>query len=576
VIDVCRTVFNSPSLITLMQPLPTHERLRAHNIVKGIMDPFAYLVTGAILLFLISIHHHEVPLFTLCYIVLGMGAVWLLGIWLVNRQYLLILVKTITSRYFSQEEFSLKDESILQAIRNKIATGNELEVISILKMLNSKTDPMASDITTSLLGHSSAQVKLETLKLITPPLSEDVASTLIALSSNDAQQEIRDEAVKALCKTGELDRRIRQFAASEDLSIRKAALSGMLLNKDRFIREMAEDEVSGMLGSADRMDRLFGAGILQEVRDDYCHPQLHTLVTDPDTQIQAAGIRAIGRSADPQSLQALVKVMPGHVKPALQALQLAGNNAVDLVGELLADPANEAWKDKLILLLGRVGGEKAQHVLVKMLFQKSNLPTVIRALYRTRYKADEATQRHMEQLSRTYINYGVELMHMQRAVRQDDQHMILRTSLELEVQEIRDLLLCLFACMFDRVKMNQAKHGLESNINENVANAMEIIELTVRKDIGRYFNTMFESTSLEHRCGALRNLLKELDFTGVDDVIAKVLDARPIQYQDWTKACSLYITRKYGHPISPELIMRYAGAENRMVRETAQFAMVKA
>lgn len=573
VIDVCRTVFNSPSLITLMQPLPTHERLRAHNIVKGIMDPFAYLVTGIILLFLVS-RYHEVPLFILCYIVLGMGAIWLLGIWLVNRQYLLILVKTITSRYFSQEEFSLKDENILQAIRKKIATGNELEVISILKMLNSKTDPMADDITISLLSHPSPQVKQETLKLITAPLSEEITATLTSLAENDEHQEIRDEAVKAFCKTGMLDRRLRQFAASEESPVRKSALSGMLLNQDRFIREMAEDEITALLGRGDRMDKLFAAGILQEVKDDYCHPQLHEIITEDDTQIQASGIRAIGRAASERSLRALVQVMPGHIKPALLALQAAGDNAVDLVGELLQDPSHDAWKDKLILLLGRVGGEKAQQQLVKLLHVNKHQATVIRALYRTRYKADEPTMRHMEQLARTYIIYGVELMHMQRTIRQNDQHSILRTSLDLEVQEIRDLLLCLFACMFDRVKMNQAKHGLESNINENVANAMEIIELTVRKDIGRYFNTMFESTSLEHRCDALRNLLKELDFTGVDDVIAKVLEAKPIQYQDWTKACSLYITRKYMHNIDPELIARYSQAENRMVRETARYAMV--
>jgi hypothetical protein len=53
----------------------------------------------------------------------------------------------------------------------------------------------------------------------------------------------------------------------------------------------------------------------------------------------------------------------------------------------------------------------------------------------------------------------------------------------------------------------------------------------------------------------------------------KVLNEKPIQYQNWTKACSLYITKKYLFAIDPQLINPYSQAENRMVRETARFAL---
>ena len=50
VVEVLRTSFNTPVLLTLNAALPIHERFRAHNIVKGIMDPFASLISGVILL----------------------------------------------------------------------------------------------------------------------------------------------------------------------------------------------------------------------------------------------------------------------------------------------------------------------------------------------------------------------------------------------------------------------------------------------------------------------------------------------------------------------------------------------
>lgn len=574
-VDVCRTVFNSPSLITLMQPLPTHERLRAHNIVKGIMDPFAYLFTGSLLLLLVRIQH-EVSLLTLCYLVLGMGLVWLVGIILVNRQYLLILVKTITSRYFSQEEFSLNDESIQQAIRKKIATGNELEVISILKMLNSKTDPVANELALGLIHHPSPQVKLETLKLVNGSVTDEIRNQLFQLAADDEQPDIRDEAVKTICKILPMQDAFREFMASPHYSIQQAALAGMLINPDNYVKAIASEKLAEMIRSTNRMDKLYAATVLQGIRDDFGHPALHELIEDPEPQVQAAAIKALGRAATPRSLDALAAALPKHGKLALAAFQEVGDASVDWLEKMANTASLHNWEERIIGLLGRIGGPRAQEALVGMLGTKpQKSPAVIKALYRTRYRADEQTLQLMETLARQYIVFGVELMHMQKDIQERDDHKILRRSLQLEILEIRDVLLALFACMFDRVKMNQAKHGLESNQNENVANAMEIIELTVKKDIGRYFNTMFESTSLEHRCDALRALLKDMNFTGMDEIITNILKEKPIHYLDWTKACSLYITRKYLHRIDESLIRRYAGDENRMVRETAVFAMVK-
>ncbi|HMI77967.1 MAG TPA: hypothetical protein VK484_04200, partial [Ferruginibacter sp.] len=68
--DVFRSSIHSPVFLTLMQPLPTQQRLRAHTIVKGIMDPFAFLVTGIMLLLLIRFYGYADIVF-LSYFLLG-------------------------------------------------------------------------------------------------------------------------------------------------------------------------------------------------------------------------------------------------------------------------------------------------------------------------------------------------------------------------------------------------------------------------------------------------------------------------------------------------------------------------
>ena len=48
--DILRTSIQSPVLLATLQPLPTQQRLRGHTIIKGLMDPFAFLATGLLLL----------------------------------------------------------------------------------------------------------------------------------------------------------------------------------------------------------------------------------------------------------------------------------------------------------------------------------------------------------------------------------------------------------------------------------------------------------------------------------------------------------------------------------------------
>ncbi|MEO7768734.1 MAG: hypothetical protein ABIS01_14990, partial [Ferruginibacter sp.] len=86
-VDALRTSINAPALLTLMQPLPTHDRLRAHNIVKGIMDPFANLFCGTLLLIIFNIQH-RVNLVTLSIVLVILALIWIINIYFIKKSYL--------------------------------------------------------------------------------------------------------------------------------------------------------------------------------------------------------------------------------------------------------------------------------------------------------------------------------------------------------------------------------------------------------------------------------------------------------------------------------------------------------
>ncbi|MEO7393671.1 MAG: Npt1/Npt2 family nucleotide transporter, partial [Chitinophagaceae bacterium] len=160
-VDVLRSAINSPVLLTMMQPLATLQRLRAHNIVKGIMDPFAYFFCGAFLLIVFNRNIYSLEI--LVYVLLALALAWVIGIFRVHQQYLKTLIKTISSRYFSQEEFSLYDHAARELIENKINAGTELEVLYILKMLATRRGEESSELIIQALKHPSVRVINEAL-----------------------------------------------------------------------------------------------------------------------------------------------------------------------------------------------------------------------------------------------------------------------------------------------------------------------------------------------------------------------------------------------------------------------------
>jgi hypothetical protein len=52
-VDVLHSAILLPVLLACMQPLPTLQRLRGHTLMKGFMDPFAFLAMGILLLLVV-------------------------------------------------------------------------------------------------------------------------------------------------------------------------------------------------------------------------------------------------------------------------------------------------------------------------------------------------------------------------------------------------------------------------------------------------------------------------------------------------------------------------------------------
>jgi len=569
-VEVLRTTITNPVFLTVMQPLNPNARSKAHAIVKGIMDPFAFLFAGVLLLFINMGSGNE--LLVLCYILAFFTVSWIVSILLVNSSYHNTLLKTISSRFFSQDEFKLSDEEIQQQILKKIKIGNETEIVNILQMLNSQISNASKEIIFKLLDHPSYNIRKTTLVLIQTRNIKGAEERLKYLADHDNNKEIQYLAAQSLCKEENERHHQKHFLHHNDPKIRLAAITGMIKSPGKENRQRAEELIDGLIQSARIIDKQMALQVLSEVKEDYCHPN-HADLFLIDRKLRLVAFKAIGQSATPELLEKVMKYFKEHPLNVTSVLHAAGEKSIPVILRSIPNNADPSLKEKLIITLGKIGGSKAQTTLLQLLDQSpSDAGIIAKALQRSRYKATLETQKKLEEIAHDYLTYGVEILYMQSNLeKQHEKFSVINSSLNIELNEIRNILICLFGCLYDHEKAFKIKQGLEMKKKENVANAMEVIEMTVRKELAMPFNLLYEPAEIEHRYNSLRNFLSHDEIEHAEEIFSKILTEKPIFYNAWTKASTMYISKQTGTEIASDLIKRFTQSENLLLKETALY-----
>jgi ATP:ADP antiporter, AAA family len=574
-VDILRTTINTPVFLTLMQPLSTHERLRAHTITKGIMDPFASLLTGILLLVVLRFEH-DTHLSGLNYILLALGVFWIIGIYRIHQQYLKTLLKTIGNRFFNNTEFSINDSSTLHWIKYKLSSGNETEASNILKMFAAHPTMFDNEIVLSALEHPSVKIKTQAVQLAEQKSIVESEDQLRKILESSSEPVLRAESIKALSKIHIREEEILPFINNANAAIQKAAITGILEYGNEESKREAKAYLALMVSSENVDKRRKAAFILQDLQDVSYKNEVLQLIEDTDKEVMQAAFIASGKMQDEELLTIVLSRLTTNEKVAIEALFLAGESSLSLLKSfILSRRCTHQQTERLIRLIGRIGGRKAHNVLLHLMDELPGYPhIIIKTFYQSNYTGNAEQRLFFEEQVRNCLGYCASMLYMQRLLTPyQPKYQLLINSLELELVNLRDTLLYIFALLYDKEKIKDVRSAFKSGNKEAIANAMEIIEMTVRKDAAYHFNLIFESADIEHKTHALRKLYPSSFFSTIENILVCILSTEDFKYNYWTKACSIYTSKKQHHIINTNLISRYAEAEHPLLSELAKYAV---
>ncbi|MBK7108179.1 MAG: hypothetical protein IPH61_03225 [Bacteroidetes bacterium] len=575
IIEIFRSSVNTPVFLSLIQPLHAHDRLRAHNVIKGIMDPFSYLLVGAFIVALLSFEikiDWQLILVTVIIPTLG----WMAMVFAVNQQYFITLFNNLSARTYHPGEFNLVTAETLSLIKSKIKTAPHTELVHLLRMLRGNDHPEVETIIKMALTHSDENVIAEGLLLAEFNAIPSIENELLRILENESySSHLRKHAAELYSKTSTNTKHVTQLMDHADEEIRKVVVANLVHSNNEFQQKRSIEKLREYISSNDYNNKKYAAKSLVHAVHDSGRNLLITLMHDADNSVAVVAIHSAGENAHPQLLESLVQLYPTHTAEVIKAFQNAKEKSFPYIQQCInMHVADSFANEKLIALCGRIKGVDAVNLLIELLNTKKEYKEkIIKALRRCNYKAKGHMLAKTEELIESYFAEADESLHMQHAILPlKDKYIILMNALQLELDIIRESVLNLFTFIYNTEHIEEVRLAFHINESHTLANAFELLEMNVSKNHVRHFSLLFETEDLQHRWSRIK-LPDNIMMHQIEDVMIGVLNNRRFSYLDWTKSCSLYTEKKNSLHLEKNIVLPYTKAHHPVLKETAIFAL---
>jgi AAA family ATP:ADP antiporter len=569
-----KAAIQDPVFIAVMQPLKRSMRLRGHTIVKGVMDPFA-LAFGSILIFIVMRVSDGVNVHVLSYLLILLIVAWIAWIFIVDKNYVSSLIEGLNNRYVSGKEMDLSKEATIALLAEKIPIAKTGEAIYLMELAAKLPDEKKDALIRTGLTHMDEQVRLEAIRLIESKKIRSALPDLQDILSGQPSKRIMAQAIQAICiiQHEEDVEDFSDYLDSPDLSVVKAAVIGLLKNGSINAVVSAGQKLQQLRDSGDNDERTIAAEVIGELRVKSFYKVLINLLSDEHTEVVTAAIEASGKLQSAKLITAFIDKLydKKYERQVLQALLDSSHVAVAYIDSALSQKdLNKDLRLKLISITAKIGGTEAQQMLESCIdrFPGHRLD-IYQALHTCKFRVQEQNRSHFDELITTDLSFAIHLLQQINWLQKNNDIHDIKSALLLELNQAKTRLLWLFSFIYEEETIIRAKNGFQLNKQESIANAQEIIDLTVPKEAASKFNMLFEQATIAERLAMLKsNVITETQSFAA--MAGQILESKDYIYNTWTKAVimhsmnsrdiSLNIDHVNAHLTSQEFLLRETGA----------------
>ncbi len=567
IIDVLRSAIQTPVLLATLQPLPVQQRLKGHTIIKGLMDPFAFLLVGVFLYFSIDVNNLNFEYLNYCIILLILA--WAYFNWSVEKDYLNTLHTAIRNRSFTSRDIEISDKDTLNFLLDKVTKGNETEAISVLKLLSGQAIDKTSFYEAGL-NHYSEHVQTLTLEIIQQDAEISMLPLLKAYLYDETKANL---TAKLILVISSLDKDFEMSAFmhhSNPNVVFNATLSTLpdLIKKNP---EEAESILYNQLHFSSKKNKINALKIIGNLKIVKFEYKVVEMMFHSDEEIKYAARMA---GAGLATMPIIHKLLDDYVhekkdNDIIEALGLIGNDIIEhVIPLIIRAECHGAKSRKLITLLGKINTNSSLIFLEGVLKKyPENVDAILSSLHQISVTRNK--DKNYEEINKL-LRIAVLILFKIKFTQQTN--VIVSKALVLELNIIRDKCLYWFSTFIDKDTIQKIKTGLMLNTKDTNANALELIQMEINNEVTALFALIYENSSVEDKCLQLEINYK-YRIISEDTLVKNTLFDVNYCYSNWLKACVLYTIKGKNNLLSNEFIKPFTESKSELIKNTAAYLM---
>ena len=568
--ELFKAVFYEPLFLALSQPLPLHQRLKSHVVVRGFVDPLGLGLTGIGLVIALAVNEH-LSLYNVDYVLIGLTLAWIVLVVFTYRKYLLTLKNAIAKRFIENKQLDFHSKISQDIIQEKLASPFPEEVIYAYEILSKKDEPFFHASLPKLLRHNAVEVREYALRRL--PLSSVFTDTgvLLQLAKNDGHFYIKELATTEFCSRydDEMATEYPVFLEHENARLRYAAIKGMLQSGNLEAIMLAGQKVTELLQSNDEADHVTVARLIGDMRFKNYYKPLLKYFHSKNLTLKKTALVAAGKLAHPQLIEPLVELL-GDKKVRKNVLQaLASYREVMVAWFAGNEDLLRKYPSEIVKVCTHVGGKNAAILISQRLLPGAEaelLDECLKGLYVMNHKYVEIDKASLEEKMNEQAGLIYKLTCLHELIGAGEHSIAEAITSELRIA--RQRLLLLLSLQYDKGTFRQIIATINKGAKYKNANALEMMDNILDFAHKQKILPVFENTDVT----ATRAHLSK--YYSLELTAANWMDwlfTHPGQpFLQWTYAVILY---SRAGQLPEQIAAGYRQHEHKIFREIMQGAL---
>ena len=494
---------DNPTFKLYLLPIESTIRIDVQTKIEGLVTALASLLAGGLIILI-----NQVKIFDLIYITIF--TIPLLGLWYfvankMNTSYLHTLQDTLLRNKQKAATRNEKEFTLNRILEKEVNSSAEEKVIYGLKLMEKLEPTLFENAVMRLADSDNKKIKL---------FAEDKIQSL-GIEKKDQRTASRKLAKQAAS----------EIEDSDQISI--SAENLMRLSK-----------------SVKQNDRMLAAKLLRKLIGAKTIFILLELLRDVDPKVRQEALLTARKVKRSETWPVLIEMLssPTYGHQAAAALKEAGESVLPtLEAAFHKSGQQDLVMLRIVQIMGRIGGKYA----LQLLWRKADYPDkriVKQILYSLRYinyQAQGREAREVINLLETEISKAIWNLAALHELRGNPHFEFLQEALREEVTGNYDQITILLSILYDPQSVQLVRENIESGDPDNIAFAMELMEIFIDPELKPKLFPLFDDSSTEEKLHQLQIYFPRESYTPIQ-VINYILNRDFNLNNRWTKACAIH------------------------------------